>query len=193
MPTNQIRQTRAVLDAIVPHDGAARGKLGAWEEFADLLKRSTVLQRETHQAGKHVVEADQFSRTVRAFHSKKNFCRLLVVMDADVKRALAGDFDFLCDVVATVGQGKPSIHEAPLSSTLTMLVLTWCQTILIQDDLRESIMTASPALIRLMVQHGCSQVGYLFDSSSWVGGAGLMVPLCSRNAHDKAVLVRRAQ
>jgi hypothetical protein len=74
-----------------------------------------------------------------------------------------------------------------------MFVPTWCQTILIQDDLRESIMTASPALIRLMDQHGCSQVGYLFDSSSWVGGDGLMVPLCSRNAHDKAVLVRRAQ
>jgi len=39
MPANQIRQTRAVLDAIVLHDGAARGKLGACEEFADLLKR----------------------------------------------------------------------------------------------------------------------------------------------------------
>ena len=86
-----------------------------------------------------------------------------MVVDADVKRALAGDFDFLCDVVTTVGQGKPTIHEAPLSSTFTMLVPTWCQTILIQDDLGKSIMTASLALIRLMVQHGCSQVGYLFD------------------------------
>jgi hypothetical protein len=108
MPANQIRQTRAVLDAIVPQDGTARGELGVWEEFADLLKRSTVLQRETHQAGNHVVEADQFRRTVRAFHSKKNFCRLLVVMDADVKRALASDFDFMCDCDGGAGQTENS-------------------------------------------------------------------------------------
>ena len=91
MSANQIRQTRTVLEAIVPDDGATRGKFGACKEIADLLKRSTVLQGETHQAGDHVVQTDQFRGAVWTFHSKKDFCRLLVIMDADVERALAGD------------------------------------------------------------------------------------------------------
>src|SRR5467141_3342909 len=39
MPTDQIRQTRARLEAIVPDDWATRGKLGACEEITDLLMR----------------------------------------------------------------------------------------------------------------------------------------------------------
>lgn len=34
-------------------------------------------------------------------------------------------------------------------------------------------MTASPALNRLMDQHGCPQVGYRLDSSSWKRGHGV--------------------
>ncbi len=83
----------------MPDDGATWGKFGACEEIADLLKRSAVLQRKTHQAGDHVVETDQFRRTVRAFHAQKDFCWVVVVMHADVERALAGNSDFLRDVV----------------------------------------------------------------------------------------------
>ena len=54
-------------------------------------------------------------------------------------------------------------------------------------------MIVFPALNRLMGHHGCPQVGHLLDTSSWECGHGLMVPPCSRNAHDEAVLVRRAQ
>ena len=39
VPANEIRQTCAVLDVLVPDDVAIRGKLGACEEIADLLKR----------------------------------------------------------------------------------------------------------------------------------------------------------
>jgi hypothetical protein len=80
-----------------PKTGPHGANLAPGRSSSTFSSGSAVLQRETHQAGNHVVEADQFRRTVRAFHSKKNFCRLLVVMDADVKRALAGDFDFMCD------------------------------------------------------------------------------------------------
>ena len=48
MPANQIRETRAGLQAIVPGHRATWSKLGACEEIADLLKRSAVLQGETH-------------------------------------------------------------------------------------------------------------------------------------------------
>jgi hypothetical protein len=88
-------------------------------------------------------------------------------------RTLSRNFDFLRDVIPTAGEGNPVTHMPPLSSMLTMLVPTWCQTTLIQADLGAPIMTASPALIGLMAQHGCPQVGYQFDSSSWFGGDGL--------------------
>jgi len=39
MPANEIRQTCAVLEAIMPDDGATWGKFGACEEIADVLKR----------------------------------------------------------------------------------------------------------------------------------------------------------
>jgi hypothetical protein len=114
-------------------------------------------------------------------------------MDADRERALAGNFDFLRDVIVTVGEGKAGVHKPPLPMMITMLVPTWCQTTLAQAALGAPIMTPSPPLIGLMSQHGYPQVGYLLDTSSWECGHGLMVPPCSRNAHDKAVLVRRAQ
>ena len=163
-----------MLDAIVPDNRATRSKFRVSEEIADVLKRSTILQSETHQAGDNVVETDQFRRTVRALQAKKNFTRLLIVMDADVERALSRDFDFLREVMTAVGEGKTGTHEAPLSSTLTMLVPTWCQTTLIHADLRAPIMTTPPALIRLMAQHGCPQVGYPLDSSSRFGCYGVI-------------------
>lgn len=58
-----------------------------------------------HQAGHYVVEADQFSRPVWALHSEKDFCWVLVVMDAEIERALPGDLDLLCDEIATMGEG----------------------------------------------------------------------------------------
>ena len=100
MSANQIRQTRAVLEAIVPGHRATWCKFGACEEIADLLKRSAVLQGKTHQAGDDVVETDQFGGTVRTFHAKKDFCRVFVVVHAEVERALAGDLHFLRDVMA---------------------------------------------------------------------------------------------
>jgi hypothetical protein len=56
VPADQIRQTRTVLETIVPGHRAAWGKLGACEEIADLLKRSTVLQGNTHQVGYDAVQ-----------------------------------------------------------------------------------------------------------------------------------------
>jgi hypothetical protein len=55
-------------------------------------------------------------------------------------------------------------------------------------------MTAFPALIRLMDQHGCPQVGYRLDSSSWKCGDGVAAcrSLCSRIARPRKGLDRRA-
>src|SRR5687768_18256020 len=92
MSADEIRQARAVLEAMVSGYRAARLKFDACEEITDLLKGSTILQRKTHQTGNHVVEADQFRGTVSAFDAKKGFGRMFVVMDADVKRTLAGNF-----------------------------------------------------------------------------------------------------
>lgn len=92
-----------------------------------------------------------------------------------------------------LGRAESRVHWLSLPSWLTPLVPTWCQTTLMHAALGELIITASLALIELMGQHACPQVGYPLDSSSWKCGDGLMVPLCSRSARDKAVLVRRAQ
>ena len=73
------------------------------------------------------------------------------------------------------------------------LVLTWCQTAPIHADPIAPVFMANRSLVVPMDNLGSSQARFQVDSSSWVGGHGLMVPLCSRNAHDKAVLVRRAQ
>jgi len=109
---DQIWQICAVLDAIVSDDRATGLEFGAGEEIADLLKRSAVLQREAHQAGDDVVEADQFGGTVWTLHAEEDFRWMFVVMDAEVERALASDSDFLCDVMATVGKGTAGAHEA---------------------------------------------------------------------------------
>jgi len=101
-----------MLEAIVPDDRATGRKLGTSEEIADLLKRSAVLQREAHQAGDDVVEADQFGGTVWTLHAEEDFRWVFIVMDAEVERALAGNFDFLCDVMVTVGKGTAGAHEA---------------------------------------------------------------------------------
>ena len=102
MLPDQIRETRTVFDAIMSGDGAPWGKFSASEEIAHLIKRSAVLLGNTHQASNHVVETDQFRRAVRAFQAKKDFCRLFVVMDAEVERALTRNSDFLCcDVITT--------------------------------------------------------------------------------------------
>ena len=93
MPANEIRQTRTLPEAIVSRHRATWSEFDACEEIADLLKRSAVLQGETHQAGNDIVETDQFRRTVRTFHAQEDFCWLFVIMDADVEGALAGDFD----------------------------------------------------------------------------------------------------
>ena len=87
---------------------ATRGKLGAGEEIAELLKRRAVLQRDAHQAGHHVVKANQFRGTVRTFHARKDFGWVVVVMDGDVEGALAGDFDFLRDVM-TAGRKNTTL------------------------------------------------------------------------------------
>ena len=100
MSANQIRQTRAGLEAIVPGHRAAWFKFGADEEIADLIKRSAILQGETHQVGHHVVEPDQFRGTVSPFRTKKDFGWLFVGMDGEVKGALTSDLHFVRFVVA---------------------------------------------------------------------------------------------
>jgi len=112
MSTNEIRQTRAGLEAIAPGHRATWSKFSPSEEIADLLKRSAVLQGYAHQAGDNVVETDQFRSAVGPFEAKKDFCGVFVVMDAEVERALAGDLDLLCDVIAAVGEGEAGAHAA---------------------------------------------------------------------------------
>jgi hypothetical protein len=66
MSANQIRQTRTLSKVIVSGHEATWSKLGACKEIAELLKWSAVLQRETHQAGNHVVENDKYAHHVGA-------------------------------------------------------------------------------------------------------------------------------
>ena len=46
--TSRIRQTRTVFDASVPRQRATWGKFSPSKEIDDLLKRSAVLQSQTH-------------------------------------------------------------------------------------------------------------------------------------------------
>ena len=59
VPANQIRHTRAVLDAIMSDDGATWGTFGSSEEIAQLFGRA-VSQCEAHKAGDDVVQTNQF-------------------------------------------------------------------------------------------------------------------------------------
>jgi hypothetical protein len=102
-----------VLQVIMPGHRPAWSKLGACEEITDLLKRSAVLQGETHQAGDDVVEPDQLGGAVGTFQAQEDFSGMFVVMDAEIERPLAGDFDFLCNVVSTVGKDKASALQTP--------------------------------------------------------------------------------
>ena len=89
-----------MLQAIVSGHRAAWLKFSPSEEIAHLLKWSAVLQGETAQAGDHVVEGDNFAAAVGSFDPEEEFRRLGCVMNADVKRPLPGDFDFVCDVIS---------------------------------------------------------------------------------------------
>jgi len=80
---DQIRQIGTIRDASMLDDGATWSTFGSSEEIPALLKQ----RRETHEAGHHVVETDQFRRTVRAFQSKKDFGWLCIIVDAEVARA----------------------------------------------------------------------------------------------------------
>src|SRR5437868_7095097 len=53
---------------------------------------------------------------------QEDFCRLLVIMNADIERTLAGDFHFLRDVIATGWKSQASAHRPLLSRTRTLLV-----------------------------------------------------------------------
>ena len=70
-------------------DRAARLKFGFCEEIDELLKGSTMLQRDAYQTGNYVVEADQFGRAVHSFDAKKDFRWSFAVINGDVERALA--------------------------------------------------------------------------------------------------------
>jgi len=63
-----------------------------------------ILQSQTHYAGNHVVPPDQFRGAVQSFDAEEDFSGLRVVMDADVEHELAGDADFLGDVMTTAGE-----------------------------------------------------------------------------------------
>jgi hypothetical protein len=107
MPADEMQQTRTLLEAIVSGHWTARLKFGAWEEIADLQAGGgAILQGETHQRGNHVVETDQFSGAVRAFHAQKDFCRPCIVMDAEVQLSLASDPDLLRNAIATSKEGS---------------------------------------------------------------------------------------
>jgi hypothetical protein len=63
-----------------------------------------VLQGYAQQAGDKVVEPDQFRGAVRTFEPQEDFSGVFIVMDADIEDSLAGDSDFLCDVMTTSGE-----------------------------------------------------------------------------------------
>jgi hypothetical protein len=119
--TDEIRETRALLEALVPDDGTTGFELGASEEIADLLQRCAVLQGDAHQASDNVVEPDQFGGTISAFQSRKDFRRSCVIVDADVERAEASNLDLLRDMFAAIGEGKPVAHAASTSRSMTKL------------------------------------------------------------------------
>lgn len=121
MPTDQIRQTQTLLDAIVSRYRPTWSKLGACEEITDLPKRSVGLQGQTHQAGHHVVETDQFRGTVWPFQAKEDFGGMFIIMDAQVERALTGNSDLLCDVIPAVGEGEAGAHAATTNSSILKL------------------------------------------------------------------------
>jgi hypothetical protein len=121
VPANEIRQTHAGFQVIMPRDRATRSELGACEEIADLLKGRSVLQSNAHQAGYYVVKTDEFGGAVRAFDTQKDFCRLLVVMDTEIERALPGNPDLLRDVVTTVREGASVDHAASTNSSILKL------------------------------------------------------------------------
>lgn len=104
MPADQIRETGAVLDAIMPEDRARGLKLGACEEIADFREWCSMLERDARQTGDYVVEPDQFRRAVSTFEPEEEFRGLVVVVDADVQGSLAGDLDLLGDVGAASGK-----------------------------------------------------------------------------------------
>jgi hypothetical protein len=119
VPTNQIRHTGTVLKAVVSSDRAAWLKFGSSEEIAHLLKPvCAVLQGDAHQAGNDVVQTDQFGGAVGAFHAQEDFGGVDIVRDADIKRALTSDSDFLGDVIPASGEGEAVAHAASTSSSM---------------------------------------------------------------------------
>lgn len=101
---------------------ATWSKFSPSEEIADLLKRgSAVLQRETHQAGNHVVEPGQFGGAVRTFEPQEDFSWSWIVMDAEVEGTPAADSNLLCGMLAAVGEGKPVGHAATTSRSIVKL------------------------------------------------------------------------
>lgn len=122
VPANQTCDTRTMLEAIVPRHRAIWSKLSPSEEIADLLQcGGAVLQGETAQAGNDVVEGDEFAGAVRPLDPEEEFSRLRIVMDADVERALSGDPNLLCGMVAAGGEGQASTHAATTSRSMVKL------------------------------------------------------------------------
>jgi hypothetical protein len=78
-----------------------------------------MLECEAHLTGNNVVEADQFRGIASAFDAKKDLTGVLVVVDGDRERALAGDFYFLGDVLTTGTERKPLAHDVSSSSEMT--------------------------------------------------------------------------
>ncbi|HLZ32579.1 MAG TPA: hypothetical protein VKP13_01085, partial [Nitrospira sp.] len=107
------------FEAVVPGHWFARLKFGACEQIADLLKGGAILQGKTHQTGNDIVETDQLGRTVDPFQTQEDLGRVLVIMNADIGRALTSDFDFLCDVLTTGRERKPLAHDVSSSSETT--------------------------------------------------------------------------
>jgi hypothetical protein len=78
-----------------------------------------MLQRYAHQAGNNVVEKDQLRGTVGSFDPNEDFSGLRIIMNTDAKGTLAGDFDFLGDVLTTGRERKPLTHDVSSSSEMT--------------------------------------------------------------------------
>ena len=80
------------------NDGATGNTIGSSEEIFH-LSTWAVLRGETQWAGSHVVEIDQLQVTVRIVRPQEDVCRVFVIVDAEVERALPYNIQFLRDVM----------------------------------------------------------------------------------------------
>lgn len=99
MPTDQASKLVQDFRRSCPDTGPQGANWAPARRSPSFSRGSTVLKGHAHQAGDDVIETDELRRTVRPFDAHEDYGRLIILMDGDIQRALAGDANFLSDVV----------------------------------------------------------------------------------------------